>query len=381
AHRSESPPATLPSPPSVRDSSEMLTKPPSSLRSYHASRGLGSRYLGGGCFRPTVSASPTNQELVVTALAGNTSDLFILDLGTKQVTRITATPFWEMDALFLPSGQEILFRADYDNHEGELYTISSNGSQLRHVAPGIVMPSRHLSDLNAGISPDGKQIVFAGHHGNENDRIFMLRLSDPGQRALTSAEYESFSPVFVRAGSQVAFAQKRVHGFSVLWTLSVVGTEGKGQHDVLTDNIVRWPIGVLRDGVNVLVMVWDSHQPNAVELVNVNTSQVRPLLKQDANVGNFTVLPGKDVLVFASDKGNVPYRYDLWLLDFNSPSGAEPHRITQFAGQVASINARPDGRAVYIVVDEKGRRCGIGTIYEVSIPDGTIRELGRNYFE
>ena len=83
-------------------------------------------------------------------------DLYLLDLTTNKVTRLTNTPDYENYPAFSPDGQTIVYQSakalDQPRH---LFLRSLDGKSVRQLTN-----TPATSDDNPRFSPDGEKIVF-----------------------------------------------------------------------------------------------------------------------------------------------------------------------------------------------------------------------------
>lgn len=114
---------------------------------------------------PTATVTPAPTQAVPTPtnvragqLAGrivysNENDIFVMDLATSQITRLTDDPEWDFDAAWSPDGTQIVFRSHRDGNE-EIYIMNADGSNQTNLSrnPG--------ADWSPVWSPDGIRIAF-----------------------------------------------------------------------------------------------------------------------------------------------------------------------------------------------------------------------------
>ncbi|MDD5223281.1 MAG: hypothetical protein PHE84_04770 [bacterium] len=107
--------------------------------------------------------SPDGQNLVFSAAdASGNLDLYLLDLSTRNLERLTSDPGDDISPTWSPDGKEIFFSSSR-NGKYNLYAYSPSGKNLRQV-----------TDLETGafapaVSPDGKEILFSGYRASGFD--------------------------------------------------------------------------------------------------------------------------------------------------------------------------------------------------------------------
>ena len=159
--------------------------------------------------------SPDGRKLLVT-LGGSagTPNLYILDLSTQQLTRLTEGPSIDTEGAWSPDGQSVYFTSD-----------RSGGPQIyrQGIQPGA-KPQRLTfgSSYNARprLSPDGTQLVMVTQDG-ANYRIAVQDLASGTVRILSHGRLDA-SPSFAPNGAMIIYAGIE-GGHSVLQRVSVDG--------------------------------------------------------------------------------------------------------------------------------------------------------------
>ena len=101
--------------------------------------------------------SPDGNRVVFSDAGG---DLWLFDLTTQAVTRLTSTPETESTPSFAPDGKAIVYASRCEDAAGSsIFTRSIDGSDVRRLTK-----DRHFYDLRPSFSPDGKTIAFARAH-------------------------------------------------------------------------------------------------------------------------------------------------------------------------------------------------------------------------
>jgi TolB protein len=159
--------------------------------------------------------SPDGRKLALT-LSGNNGnlDIYLLDLATQQLTRITDDPGIDTEAAFTPDGSAIYFTSDR----------SGNPQIYRQALAGNERPRRvtFTGAYNARprVSPDGKQLAVL----TLDNGAYRIGLQDLASGTLTilSKGVQDESPSFAPNGAMVILAG-RERGQGVLQTISVDG--------------------------------------------------------------------------------------------------------------------------------------------------------------
>jgi TolB protein len=159
--------------------------------------------------------SPDGRKLVVTlgGSAGN-PNLYILDLGTQQLSRLTDGPSIDTEGAFASDGQSVYFTSD-----------RSGGPQIYRIGlePGA-RPRRVTFEGNYNarprLSPDGTKLVMVTQDG-ANYRIAVQDLAGTAVRVLSHGRLDA-SPSFAPNGAMIIFSGIE-GGHSILQRVSVDG--------------------------------------------------------------------------------------------------------------------------------------------------------------
>ena len=159
--------------------------------------------------------SPDGKKLLVT-LGGSagTPNLYILDLGTQQLTRLTDGPAIDTEGAWAADGQSVYFTSDRSGGP-QVYRIGVEpGAKPRRVTFGGGYNARPR------LSPDGTQLVMVTQDG-PNYRIAVQDLNSGTVRVLSHGRLDA-SPSFAPNGAMIIYSGIE-GGHSVLQRVSVDG--------------------------------------------------------------------------------------------------------------------------------------------------------------
>ena len=150
----------------------------------------------------------------------------------RAVTHPTTHVYEDDEPQWTPDGKRIVFsRFDLVNERGAIFTVRSNGHDLRQITPW---------ELDAGdgpdISPDGTRVLFRfpEHQGFEGTNLATMNLDGTGllQLTTTAPGERMLSASYSPDGARITFARDGIAGLPDVWTMKTDGSDV--QH--VTDN-------------------------------------------------------------------------------------------------------------------------------------------------
>jgi TolB protein len=159
--------------------------------------------------------SPDGKKLALT-LSGSSGnfDIYVLDLGTQGLVRITEDPAIDTEPAWSPDGQTLYFTSDRGGGP-QIYSVAPTaGARARRVSFGASYAARPR------VSPDGKRLALVTQEG-QGFRIASLELSSGNITTLSRGTLDE-SPSFAPNGAMLIYAG-REGSQGVLATVSVDG--------------------------------------------------------------------------------------------------------------------------------------------------------------
>ncbi len=160
------------------------------------------------------SFSPDDKRILfVRGHPGGGSSLLILNLETKESKNVPFKESWEERITrrptglllpycpsFAPDGKKILFHAGYENRK--IFLMDENGENLTCLTRG------QTDNFFPAISPDGKKIVFVSNQYDQDD-LFSVNSDGSERTRLTYDGGEKRYPSFSPDGNSIVFAGKQ----------------------------------------------------------------------------------------------------------------------------------------------------------------------------
>jgi len=161
------------------------------------------------------SYSPDGKKLLLTLSGSNGNlDIYMLDLATQQLTRLTDDQSIDTEGVFAPDGSTIYFTSDRSGNP-QIYklTLGSTERPRRVTFQGAY-------NARPRVSPDGKQLALL----TQADGSYRIAVQDLASGTITvlSKGRQEESPSFAPNGAMLIFAGRQ-NGQGVLQTVSVDG--------------------------------------------------------------------------------------------------------------------------------------------------------------
>jgi TolB protein len=159
--------------------------------------------------------SPDGKRLALTLSgSGGNLDVWILNLGTQQLTRLTNDPAVDTEPAWSPDGNSIYFTSDRAGGP-QIYRVNvANPSRIQRITFGSSYDARPV------VSPDGKRLAFVTLDG-KNYRIAVQDLASGTVTVLSHGRLDQ-SPSFAPNGATIIYVG-RDGSVDTLQTVSVDG--------------------------------------------------------------------------------------------------------------------------------------------------------------
>jgi len=214
--------------------------------------------------------------------AGN-YDLYLGDLGSEAVKRLTEHKEKDGQADWSPKGDRIVFVSGRTG-KGDLYLMDVASRGLTRLTQG------GKEFLYPQWSPDGKRIVFMAGSSEDHNIYLIEDLSRPveSRRALSTWAHDDIRPVWSPDGKKIAFyTNYNPAGDPRIWSIMVVNADGPDPadgdglaarvvaFDVISD-VERGPAW-MPDSGRIVYVKNDRLEYNPIHVVNIADKTDRPV--------------------------------------------------------------------------------------------------------
>jgi Tol biopolymer transport system component len=309
-----------------------------------------------GIREEALDLSPDGREVLVHRTATNgDQDLYLLDLASRRLQRLTSTPAQgEPTARFSPNGEAVAFIRDEQPNRADLWIVDRAGSERRLTFDGTTKGA-------VAWSPDGRKLAFA-----DDRALFVVERAGGDPRRLASFPHSLASPHVVWRRDGILVPDERPNG---VFDLRLIAEDGQGSR------LVRNPCGDA-------VPAWSPDGSHVVchGLIRTRYAFVRTaggrLLRlatlypptHSAHVDRMLLAHQASLVVFSA---HVDERdADLWLSD------GRLRKLTTGPGEDHDPAWSPDRRRVAFVRSSLQRRSGDpGRLMLLDVGRGRVRPL------
>jgi Tol biopolymer transport system component len=146
--------------------------------------------------------SPAGDRIALAASTRDKADIYIASLDGSEIRRVISGGM-NTDPDFSPDGKSIVFVSDRDGDEDlYLYDITSGG--IRRITDNAAQ------DFAPSFSPDGKEIVYVSNFDDPYKwEIYTVGIEGGRIRRLTNNDYWDGFPRFTANGQSIVFSSKR----------------------------------------------------------------------------------------------------------------------------------------------------------------------------
>jgi TolB protein len=158
--------------------------------------------------------SNDGSRMAFSIIRGGNTDVYVIDLTSRQVRRLTSDPSIDTSPSFSPDNSQIVFTSDRSG-SAKLYVMRADGSGQRPISRGAGLYTA------PNWSPRGDLIAFTRQNGGRFS-TGVMRPDGSGERILSSSYFEE-GPSWAPNGRYIMFARQSPGGETRLWTVDLSG--------------------------------------------------------------------------------------------------------------------------------------------------------------
>ncbi len=305
--------------------------------------------------------SPDGKRLAFTSTRGGSANIYVLDLTSGAITRITyAEAGEELDA-WSPDGKWLYFASGVGDvgRQADIFRVSTEGG-----TPLEVSRERYLAEFQAAPSPDGKTIALMarglsngqwwrnGHSHIDDTELWLKPLAEGAPyRRLLSGDAKHAWPMWSRDGTAILYMSD-AGGTENLWRTSVAAAATPEQLTHFSDGRLLYP-SQAADGDAIVferdLAIWryDARSGQAAAVPIMLRGAPAGEGKHHASMSSFTRMAlspdGLKVAVIARGA----------LFAAPAKDGGPAQRMSSDAGAVRDVTWSPDSRRL-LTVAERG---------------------------
>jgi len=183
------------------------------------------------------SWSPDGKKLAFANHKNGNTDIYVLDLSSKKIDRLTRQLSIETEPVWTPDGKSIIFTSDRSGRP-QLYKMSaSGGTKTRLTFEGV-------ENAKPEVSPDGKKVAMVHGIRNANGqleyKIAVMELETGILNVLTDGKLDE-SPSFAPNGSMIIYATTTKRYGKERGELAAVAVDGSVRQSLAYEDEVWEP--------------------------------------------------------------------------------------------------------------------------------------------
>lgn len=178
----------------------------------------------------------------------NANQIYLLDVASKESTRLTTTSDNKSDAMFVPNGSAVIYRA-YTSTVGEYLYAQLWSVPVAGGTPTAIATSPNICIHEPHVSLDGTMVLFDYHQLDVSSALGSVNINGTGYKSIVTTGANFYTPAFSTDKSRIYYAD---------WTsipkLTMSNADGSNAKALLTTgaSLDPYPVG------NKVLFIWDT---------------------------------------------------------------------------------------------------------------------------
>jgi TolB protein len=146
---------------------------------------------------PTAAKTFANQPIVFASERDGNSEIYVTNIGDKNITRLTDNDVYDGEPTWSPDGKKIAFVSKRDGNY-EIYTMNPDGSDVTRLTDDPA------NDFSPAWSPNSQVITFMTERDGSPD-LYMMRADGSEPTSFLASKGKVLSPAWSYTSSELAF--------------------------------------------------------------------------------------------------------------------------------------------------------------------------------
>jgi Tol biopolymer transport system component len=282
--------------------------------------------------------------------SGDYQDLYLQEIGSGEITRLTQGDSNTFAGPFSPNGKKIVFTG-FGLTNSYVGVMNADGSD-----PVNISNQDKWSDGFPAWSPDGSQIAFYSRRDGNNE-IYVMDPYGYQIKRLTNNLSDEFAPTWSPDGKHIAFLSDRDNVVGI-YSIYIMNADGSGVKRLTNDKGNDYTPAWSPDGSRIAFRSVQKGQSD-IYSVNIDGSGMVNLTNNPAEDWSPTWSPDGTMIAFQSDRdGN-------WEIYYMKSNGGDPVNLTNSPAN----DEMPYWRAT---TRTTASEVGLGKLAFVSFMDGDL---------
>ena len=276
-----------------------------------------------------LAQAPTTPKILFTSARDGNREVYIMNPDGSEQVRLTKHPGNDLQAVWSPTGEKILFVSDRSRGIRDLYMMNPDGSNVRRVFRKKIEPWR----TSPSWSPDGKQIAYSYTHWDAGKSY--IHIATLGEQQGEELLVDGFAPAWSPDGTEVAYTALPVPGWGEVRRVSLIDIHTRKRKFILPKKSMFWqnrPSWATTG--DKLVFSWNKHpfppgfnprvdrappewkNKETIYMVNRDGTELQQLVGEDGNYARYPSLsPNGDEVLYTQE---INGRFQVFKVDVNS---------------------------------------------------------------